>query len=70
MLLSSFNTYCLLWGEGCTDDLLEKYLFDFFFLCVMVSFNGGVGKFVPLVMVEEREDATGAWSFQILVSYS
>jgi hypothetical protein len=37
----------------------------------MVSIGGGVGRFVPVVRVEERGDATGAFDlFQILASYS
>jgi hypothetical protein len=29
----------------------------------MVSISGGVGRFVPVVIVLERGDAAGAWSF-------
>jgi hypothetical protein len=37
----------------------------------MFSIIGGVGMFVPVVMVVERGDATGVFGhFQILVSYS
>jgi hypothetical protein len=45
--------------------MVEQYFFFF-----MVSI-GGVGRFVPVVMVLERGDATGVLGlFQILVSYS
>jgi hypothetical protein len=37
----------------------------------MVSIGGGVGRFVPMIIVEERGDVTGVLGlFQILVSYS
>jgi hypothetical protein len=37
----------------------------------MVSISGGVGRFVPMVMLVDRGDATSALGiFQILVSYS
>jgi hypothetical protein len=32
-----------------------------FYQCFMVDISGGVGRFVPVVMVVERGDATGAW---------
>jgi hypothetical protein len=36
-----------------------------------VSIGGGVGRFVPMVMLSERWDATGAFGlFQRLESYS
>jgi hypothetical protein len=42
-----------------------------FFLVVYVSIGGGVGRFVPVVMLVERGDATGALGhFLILVSHS
>jgi hypothetical protein len=43
---------------GSTKDMVKQY----FFQCFRVSIVGGVGRFVPIFMVVERGDATGAWS--------
>jgi hypothetical protein len=44
---------------------------SFYFRCFTVSIGGGVDRFVPVVMVVEREDTTDVLGhFQILVSYS
>jgi hypothetical protein len=45
---------------GFTEDMVEQYLL---FQCLMVSISGGVGRFVPMVMVVERGDVTGALVF-------
>jgi hypothetical protein len=46
----------------------QQYLFS---QCFVVSISGGVGNFVPVVMVVQRGDAAGVLGlFQILVSYS
>jgi hypothetical protein len=58
--------YCLLCGGGggggvlggSTEDMIEQYLL--FFGAFMVSIIGGVERFVPVVIVIERGDATGA----------
>jgi hypothetical protein len=42
---------------GSTEDMVEQHPF---FLSFMVSTGGGVGRFVPMVMVMERGDTTGA----------
>jgi hypothetical protein len=34
-----------------------------FFRCFKVCISGVEGRFVPMVMVVERGDAAGAWSF-------
>jgi hypothetical protein len=39
---------------GSTEDMVEQYLL----WCFTVSIGGGVGRFVPVVMVVERGDAT------------
>jgi hypothetical protein len=52
---------------GSTDDMVKQYLFQVF----MVSISGVVVRFVLMVMVVERGDATGALCIlQISVSYS
>jgi hypothetical protein len=64
--------YCLLWNGGAglvlggyTEDMVEQYIF----LCFMVSISGGVGRFVPIIKLVEKGDATGVLGlFQILVS--
>jgi hypothetical protein len=44
---------------------------SFFSHCFAVSISGGVGRFVPMVMVVERGDATDVFSLcQLLVSQS
>jgi hypothetical protein len=40
---------------GSTEEVVEQYFFWYF----MVSISGGVGRFVQMVMVVERGDATG-----------
>jgi hypothetical protein len=52
---------------GSTEDMVTIP----FSQCFMVSICGGVGRFVPMIMVVERGDTTGAFGlFQILVSCS
>jgi hypothetical protein len=70
MLSLSFFTVLSTRGglDGSEEDMVKQHLL--FFCCFMVSIGGGVGRFVPVVMVVEREDGTGAWSFQILMSFS
>jgi hypothetical protein len=68
--------YCWFRGEGAgfvlggsTEDMAEQCFF--FFWCLTVSIGGGVGRFVPMVMVVERGDVTCALGiFQILVPCS
>jgi hypothetical protein len=62
-----FLPYCPALGEGSglvlggsTEDMAEQYLFLW---CIMVSICGGLGRFVPMVMVVERGDATGVHGF-------
>jgi hypothetical protein len=45
-----------------TEDMVEQYLS--FFQCFMVSISGGVRRFVPMVIVVERGDATSVWHWK------
>jgi hypothetical protein len=50
--------------EGSAEDVAELLFFVLY-----SQYRGGVSRFVPMVMVVERGDATGAFSlFQILNS--
>lgn len=59
-----FSLWMWVGFEVFADDMIEQYFF-------IASISGGVGMFVPMVIVAERGDATYALSlFQILVSYN
>jgi hypothetical protein len=50
--------------EGPTEDRVEEYLL--FFQCFMVSITGRVRWFLPVDMVMDGGDATGAWYFSLV----
>jgi hypothetical protein len=43
------------------------WLNNTFFRCFTISISSVVGRFVPMIMVVERGDATGAWYFSNFV---